>query len=132
MADLKRNGLNNQRRSMVAGVFPLTEAEILATPIVATLPDRVLVTNVQAIVTTVSTTATATIDVKVGATVVANEIAVTTAGVAGGTLAESYFATGGDITVVAGAVAPAAGDLVVEVVVEYLELDSVNGSYTES
>jgi hypothetical protein len=72
------------------------------------------------------------LDVLVGATVVANEVAVTAAGMIEGTMvaANQYFATGGVVTVRAGAVTPAAGDFVGELIVEYIELDKTNGEYT--
>jgi hypothetical protein len=129
MADLKREGLFNQRRTASVGVYSLTEAQILDDALVATLPERVLVTGVKTIVTTASGTASSNITVKVGATAIATNVTVATTGVKT-TATPGYFATGGDITVVAGTTAPAAGDLVCEVVVEYVELDAVNGSYT--
>lgn len=129
MTDIKRNGLFNQKRSVSLGVFTPTEAEILAVAAVANLPARSLVTGVKTIVLTASGTATATITAKVGATAIATNVAVASTGVKV-TSTPGYFPTGGEITIVAGGVAPAAGDLEVEVVVEYIELDKVTGEYT--
>lgn len=130
MADLKREELFNQKRSVSVGVFALTEAQILDNAIVATLPPRSVVTRVYTNVTTASSTASASITVKVGSTSVATNVGVATTGVKT-TSTPGYFATGGDISVVAGATAPAAGDLECEVIVEYTELDKVNGEYTK-
>ena len=131
MVDITRNGLYNQKRSVSVGVFDLTEAEILAVAGVANLPERCVVTDVKAIVKTVSTTGSSSISVLVGAVDIGNDIAVTVAGVIPEvTVAPKYFPTGGAITVVGGATPPAAGDLLVEVVVEYIELDKVTGEYT--
>lgn len=97
------------------------------------LPERSLVIAAGILVTTVSTTGSSTLDILVGSTVVANEVAVTAAGFIAGTMvaANQYFATGGDIIVKDGSTAPAAGDLVGELVMEYIELDKVTGEYTE-
>lgn len=94
-----------------------------------TLP-ACFVTNAFINVTTVSTTGTSTVDVKVGSTVIGNECAATAAGYAAGTAAPAKFATGGVITVVDGAVAPAAGDLVFDLYLEYIEYDKVTGELT--
>lgn len=128
MADLKRQGLFNQRREPSIAVFSLTEADILDDALVATLPQRVLVTAVETIVTTASATSGAQVTVKVGATAIATNVAVATTGVKT-TATPGYFATGGDLTVVAGTTAPATGSLVCEVVVHYVELDCVEGYY---
>lgn len=128
MADLKRKDLFNQTRKTATAVFALTEAEILADALVATLPHRVLVTAVETIVTTASTTSGSQVTVKVGAVAIATNVAVSTTGVKT-TATPGYFATGGDITVVAGTTAPAADNLVCEVVVHYVDLDCTTGMY---
>lgn len=128
MADLKRKDLFNQQRGVSVGVFALTEAEILDDAVVATLPERCVVTGVKTLVTTASGTASSQITVKVGATSIATNVAVSTTGLKT-TTTPGFFATGGDISVVAGGTAPAAGDLVVEVIVEFIELDRVTGHY---
>lgn len=134
MADRKRTGKNNQKRAVQALVAPLVEADILTTgSVYAKLPARSLIIGVSIIVTTVSGTVSSTLDVQANGSVVANEIAVTSAGAIEGTLVNTatYLATGGDITVLAGGTTPAAGDFVGELVVEYIELDKANGEYTD-
>jgi hypothetical protein len=133
MADRTRTGLNMQKRGLSVFHANLVEADILTTgSTYGTLPQRVVVQSASILVTTVSTTATSTLDIKVGSTVVANEVAVTAAGMIDGTMvaANQYHATGGVITVLAGAVTPAAGDFVGELIIEYIELDKVTGEYT--
>ena len=134
MSDKTRDDNNFQKRGVCVFTAPLAEADILSTgSSYGNLPERVVVISAAVLVTTVSATATATVDIKVGSTVVANEVAVTAAGFIAGTMvaANQYFATGGMITVLAGAVTPAAGDLVGELVIEYIELDKVTGEYTQ-
>lgn len=133
MTDKTRDNNNFQKRGICVFTAPFVESDILTTgSVFGTLPPRVVVQSASILVTTVSGTATATLDIKVGSTVVANEVAVTAAGMIDGTMvaANQYHATGGDITVLAGAVAPAAGDLVGELVIEYIELDKHTGEYT--
>ena len=133
MADLKRTGTNNQKRSVSVLSVPLLEADILTTgSIYATLPARSLILSVTVNVATVSGTASSTVDVSAAGTVVANEVAVTVAGVIVGTVvsAAAYLATGGDIVVLAGSTTPADGAFVGDLVVEYIELDKTNGEYT--
>lgn len=133
MTDYTRTGLNNQKRNCRFVVAAPSEAEILSAgnAIIANLPERVLLTKAYAIVKTASTTGAATLDIKVGATVVANEVPVAALGVGEGVnFVPVYLATGGALTVAGGAVLPAAGDLVAEIVVEYIELDKVTGEYT--
>ncbi len=133
MADRKRTGLNNQKRAVSVLSAPFVEADILTTgSTYATLPARSLIISVGILVTTASGTATSTLDVTANGTVVANEVDVDDTGWKAGTVVEdaAYLATGGDIVVKSGAVAPAAGTLVGELVVEYIELDKVTGEYT--
>lgn len=129
MADIKRNGLFNQKRSICVGVFKPTEAEILAVAAVANLPERSIVTKVFTNVIAASGTAASNLTVRVGATAIATNVAVATTGLKT-TSTVGYFPTGGEITVVAGSTPPAAGDLEVEVIVEYIELDKRTGEYT--
>lgn len=134
MADKTRDDNNFQKRGVSVFTAPFVEADILTTgSVFGKLPERAVITYAGILVTTVSGTVLSTLDVQVGSTVVANEVAVTAAGMIDGTLvaANRYFATGGDITVLAGAVSPAAGDLVGELVIEYIELDKVTGEYTQ-
>lgn len=133
MTDYTRSGLNNQKRKASYVVARPTEAEILSAgnAIVANLPERSVVLNAYVIVHTASSTASSTLDIKVGATVVANEVPVPATGVKEGvSFVPLYFATGGAVTIAPGAVAPAAGDLDAELVLEYVELDQVTGEYT--
>jgi len=133
MTDKKRTGLNNQKRSVSVLSVPFVEADILTTgSIYAALPPRSLILSVTTVVTTVSGTSSATIDVEANGTVVANENAVTVAGAIVGTVvaAAAYLATGGNIEILAGATTPADGALVGDLVIEYVELDKTNGEYT--
>ena len=133
MTDKTRDDNNFQKRGVCVFKAPLEEADVLTTgSVYGNLPDRAVIISAAILVTTVSTTATSTLDIKVGSTVVANEVAVTAAGMIDGIMvdANQYFATGGEITVLAGAVTPAAGDFVGELVIEYIELDKTTGEYT--
>ena len=133
VTDKTRTGINNQKRSVSVLSAPFVEADILVDgSSFANLPARSLITNIIVNVTTVSATATSTVDVTANGNVVANEVAVTTAGAIVGTVVsgEAYLATGGALVVKAGAVTPAAGDLVGDIIVEYIELDKSNGEYT--
>jgi len=131
MADLKRTGLNNQKRGVSVAVTEQITYAAAATPsdTVFTLPANSMVTGVYAIVTDAAG-AGDTLDVVVGATVVANEIAISALGVASGTVAVTNFPTGGAVTVVAGAGAALGDASTYQVVVEYIELDKVTGEYT--
>lgn len=122
---------NAERRAVSVGVFPVTEADILASgnAVVANLPKNSLVINTRVIVTTASGTASASITVAVGSTNIAANVAVTSAAVVSNTTAQ-HFPSGGAITIKPGTTAPATGSLVATVVVEYIELDKVNGEYT--
>lgn len=131
MADLTFKDKNNQKKeySVFASGVIATTATMNET--LFTLPRASLVTNVYAIVTTGSGTATDTVDVKVGSTVVANEVVVgVTGSVASGTVAKTYFPTGGVVTVVAGADAPGTTG-VLKIVVEYVETELAEGTYTD-
>ncbi len=134
MADRKRTGTNNQKRAVCVLSVPIVEADILvAGSIYATLPARTIIRGIALWVKTVSGTASSTVDVVANGVVVANEIAVTVAGVIEGALVSTAvdLATGGDIIVLAGAVTPADGALVAELIIEYVELDLTTGKYTD-
>jgi len=128
MADLTKIGKNNQKREVVVAVSETTATSATMDDTLFNIPViGVLIKSVTVVVETVSGAATSTVDVKMGATVIANETAVTATG-AVTTAVDQYFATGGSISIVAGAVAPdAAGRL--RVMVEYIELDTTNGNY---
>jgi len=131
MTDITRNGLFNQKRKPDMAVFNPTEAQILAVAGVANLPPRSIVLAVYANVLTASTTVGANVSLRVGATAIATNMDVATTGVKKeAVVGPQYFATGGLIEVIGGAVPPAAGDLVSEYIVEYIELDKVTGEYT--
>ena len=131
MVDITRNSLYNQKRESVAIVADVSEAEILAVAGVVNLPKRCLVTDVYAIVKTASTTAGSQVSLRVGATAIATDLPVSAVGVQReATVAPQYFATGGLVEIIGGTTPPAAGDLVSEYVVEYIELDKVTGEYT--
>lgn len=125
MADLTRVGQNNYKREVMVGV---SDSMSTGDNSVFNLPANSLVTNVKVIVTAADTTVSSTVDVKVGTTVVADEAGVAATGVVG-TTTEAYFADGGLVSVVAGATAPA-GDGIIRLVVEYIELDTVTGDLT--
>ena len=129
MADLTKEGKNNQKKTY--SVFASETISTTATmdETLFTLPAGSLVTNVYAYVSTASGTATDTVDVEVGSTVIANEIVVGTTGTKTGSVTATYFPTGGVVSVVAGADAPGtAGRFIV--VVEYIETQLTNGQYT--
>jgi hypothetical protein len=131
MADRRFEYKNNQKKegSFFASGQIATSSTMNDT--LFTLPKNSVVLNVWAVVETASGTATDTIDVKVGSTVVGDEIVVGVVGVkAPTTLNKTFFATGGSVTVVAGADAPDAAG-VIRVVMEYLEVELSEGTYTD-
>jgi len=130
MANLKRQGLFNQKRQVTASIFTLGEADVLGSALVATLPARVVVTSVLTNVLTASGTTSANIKVVAGAKTVASNVAVATAGLKT-TNTPQYLPTGGDVTISAGTTAPATGSLQVEVIISYIELDKTTGEYTD-
>ena len=129
MADLTYSDKNNQKKKISAFASGTIATSATMNDTLFTLPVNSLVTAVYAIVTTASGTATDTVDVKVGSTVVANEVVVGVLGVASGTVAKTFFPTGGVVTVVAGADTPDAAGRI-RVVVEYIEVALTDGHYT--
>jgi len=146
MGDLTRTGLNNQKRETSVAVAQVLAADIATaaiaadaktgqvavaanTALVAMLPARSLVTNVRVNVLAASLVATETVDVAVNGTVVGNEMVVGATGIAVGTVTPAYFATGGEITIVPGAVPPTGTTMSIEVIVEFIELDVTEGTY---
>lgn len=129
MATTRTEGFN-EKKGVSVFVGDIVEADIVAGTTLFNLPEDSYVTKAFIDVTTVSTTATATVDVKVGSTVVANECAATAAGYAAGTQVPAKFTEGGAVTAVVGAVAPAAGDLVCTLYVEYTEYAKNIGELT--
>ena len=129
MADLTYSNKNNQKKKISAFASGVITTSATMNDTLFTLPVNSLVTAVYAIVTTASGAATDTVDVKVGSTVVANEVVVGVLGVASGTVAKTFFPTGGVVTVVAGADAPDATGRI-RIVVEYIEVELTDGTYT--
>ena len=130
MADLRYNAKNNQKKKISAFASGTIATSATMNDTLFTLPANSLVTAVYAIIETASGTATDTVDVKVGSTVVANEVVVGVLGVASGTVAKTFFPTGGVVTVVAGADAPDATGRI-RIVVEYIEVELADGTYTD-
>jgi hypothetical protein len=128
MADLTLTGKNNQKREISVAVCETVATSATMDETLFNLPVNSLVMRAQVLVETVSGAATSTVDVKVGATVVANEVAVTSAGLVDGSVTPAQFATGGAVSVVAGAVAPDAAGRI-RVILEYIELDTTTGMY---
>ena len=131
-----RDGILAQKRDVCVAVIPFVEADVVydtgSGSVFVQLPSRIMIQKATINITTVSGTATATIDIVANGVVLVNEQAATAAGVADCTLvaAARYLATGGELVIRSGAVAPAAGDLVGELIVEYVELDKTSGEYT--
>lgn len=130
MADLTFDNKNNQKKTLSIFASGTISTTATMNETLFTLPAASLVTNVYAIVTTASGTSTDTVDVKVGSTVIANEVVVGAIGIASGTVAKGYFATGGVVTVVAGADAPGTAGRF-KLVIEYIETELCNGAYTD-
>ena len=132
MADLRFEYKNNQKKEASIFASGLIEkaSGITVDDKLFTLPVSSLVTRVYAIITDAADTGD-TLDVKVGSTVVANEIDISAAGVASGTVAPTYFPTGGPVTVVSGAGGALGADCAYKIVVEYIETELANGSYTD-
>lgn len=123
-----------QKKGICVAVIPFVEADILVDgSVYANLPERTLIQRATINITTVSGTATSTLDILANGVVLVNEQAATAAGVADATLvaAARYLANGGELVIKAGAVTPANGALVGELVVEYIELDKNTGEYTK-
>jgi len=123
-----------QKKGVCVAVVPFVEADVLVDgSVYANIPPRSMITRVTSNITTASGTATATVDVLANDVVLVNELPVAAAGVDDETLvaAARYLATGGELVIKAGAVTPAAGDLVGELIVEYIELDKNTGEYTK-
>ena len=135
MSDKRRDDLNFQKKGVSVLSVPLVEADVLTTgSIYATLPERVVITGVSILVTTVSTTVNADLAVDFNGAALEAAILVTGLGdIQGVPIATAaYSATGGTVVVKAGATTPAAGDFVGDLIIEYIELDkNTLGEYTE-
>lgn len=128
MADLTLTGKNNQKRGVAVMVCETIATTATMDDTLATLPVGVVVTDVKVVVETISGGLNPTVDVKLGTTVIGNEMDIGTVGIAAGTVVPTYAATGGAISVAAGAVAPDTAGRI-RVMVEYVELDTTNGLY---
>lgn len=130
MADLRFADKNNQKKEISVFGSGVLSTSATMDDTLFTLPKASIVTGVWVDVSTASGTATDTVDIKVGSTVVANEVVVGTTGTKTGSVTATYFPTGGSVSVVAGADAPdAAGRF--KVVVQYIETELCEGSYTD-
>jgi hypothetical protein len=84
--DLTFNNKNNQKKEISVFASGVISTSATMNDTLFTLPAASLVTAVYAIVTTASGTSTDTVDVKVGSTVIANEVVVGATGIASGTV----------------------------------------------
>jgi hypothetical protein len=125
MADLTHTGKNSRKKTI--SLFS-TEKMSTENHTIGVLPSGSLITEISVITSTADTTADSNIDVKIGNTVVGNDLGVASTGVDTSTT-KHYIEVGGIITTVAGGTAPA-GDGVVRVVITYLEINKGNGDYT--
>jgi len=130
MADLRFDEKNNQKKtgSIFASAFIATA--VAMDEVLFNLPEASIVTNVMAVVETASGVATSTVDVTVGGTVVADELNVGATGTKLAAPAPVYFATGGEVKVVTGAVAADAAGRI-KIVVTYIETELTTGEYTD-
>lgn len=129
-----RDALFGQKKGVSVAVIQFVEADVVADgSVFVQLPARVMIQNITSNITTASTTATSTLDIEANGVVLVNEMAVAAANIGDETLvaAARYLPNGGELVLKPGAVAPAAGDLVGELIVEYIELDKNCGEYTE-
>ena len=129
MADLRFEDKNNQKKASCVFASGILSTSATMDDILFTLPEASLVTNVYAYVETISGTVTDTVDIKVGSTIIGDEVVVGVAGV-DATAVNTYFPTGGSVTVVAGADAPDAAGRI-KIVVEYIETELTSGTYTD-
>ncbi len=129
MADLRFEDKNNQKKAISAFASGIVATSATMDDTLFTLPTASLVTRAYAAVLTASGVADSTVDIKVGSTVVGDEIKVDATGVQEGTQTKAYFPTGGSVTVKYGDTKPDdAGRL--KVVVEYIETELTEGTYT--
>jgi len=123
-----------QKKGVCVAVVAFVEADILVDgSVYVNMPARSMITRVTSNITAASGTATSTVDVLANGVVLVNELPVAAANIDDETLvaAARYLATGGELVIKAGAVTPAAGDLVGELIIEYIELDKNTGEYTK-
>jgi len=126
MADLRRVGLNNQKRGVGVSIGDACPTE---DNVLFNLPQNVMVTSVAIVTKEADTSSGATMDVEVDGTVIGDELKVDAVGVDKKDAAV-YFDTGGAVSIKPGSTAPG-GDGSVRLVVEYIELDKLSGEYTD-
>jgi len=131
-----RDGVLAQKKGVQVAVIPFVEADIVAEgglgSVFVNLPPRTMIQRVTSNITTASGTLNATVDVLANGVVLVDELAAAAANTGDESLvaAARYLATGGEVVIRSGAVAPADGALIGELVVEYIELDKNSGEYT--
>jgi hypothetical protein len=126
--DLRRKGLNNQKREVRVISVPLTGAEVAGDgSIYATLPPSALVIH-GAVTTTTAGAGSSTVVIEIAGAAHGSPSATAAAGsVINGTA--KLFATGGNVVVKAGATAPGT-NFVGQLDLCYIEHAQVNGEYT--
>lgn len=132
MADLRFENKNNQKKEgsfFASGIINVASGTTVNDTLF-TLPRASLVRNVYVIVTDAAG-AGDTLDIKVGSTVIANEVAISALGTVEGTVTPTYFATGGTVSVVSGAGGATDAACAYKIVVEYIETELSEGSYTD-
>jgi len=132
MTDIQREGTFAQKRGVCVGAFHIDEELLLGgdpTSVVATLPARSIVSSVRVNVSSPSTTVGAAIAVTINGVAMGTAL-VDAEGVIDLSVAPEYFETGGAIEIEATA-PPGAGDMVIDLVIQYIELDLTTGCYTE-
>jgi len=132
MADLRFESKNNQKKegSFFASGIISKESGVTVNDTLFTLPRASLVRNAYVIVTDAAG-AGDTLDIKVGSTVIANEVAISALGTIVGSVTPAYFATGGAVSVVSGAGGALDAACAYKIVVEYIETELSEGSYTD-
>lgn len=130
--DIRYVNKNNQKKEGSFFSSGLISCANGSTPdyILFTLPRASLVTRAYAIVTDAAG-AGDTLDIKVGTTVVANEIAISALGVASCTITPTYFPTGGTVSLVASDGGVLGDACAFKIVVEYIETELSEGAYTD-
>jgi len=121
------DGRNNMKRDDAICV-----SEVYATVgdfIIANIPEETVVLKSRLNVLKADTDSSANMDIVVNGVTVNSDIDVTKVGVNTGTETLGYFKTGGKIEVKTGSAA-GAGDGLQQLILEYVELNKVNGEYT--
>jgi len=134
MTNVKRAGTFSQKRGVCIGSYSVNEEQILADGWVATLPEKSIITSVNVNVKTASSTSGANLDIWVDGSVYVPLVPVDAVGVIDMSIPTEYFENGGYISIDAGSgtggVPPAAGDLEVDVIIEYIETELTTGCLT--